>query len=282
MLYNSSKNSSFPSPSHQLKIHRPLSTPNNQPNKVTPRGKRHPPKPTYLKSPYIVRALDITTWLSQSNKCLSEWVFSTQGSPSDEVFRTCVGVSAQRFHMESFFNDCELFGHVLDCWSHLLNLDEDLRDDLSPRRLFAPITVTVISKLTHTFNIHTFTLNFMFNHYSLMTAEARKSLFFSNLSVDCIDDEGLTLRDVRLHYMYVLIHQHQFSFQLFLPVVRDFHIFLFVIDLQQPSFTIIDNIRQDDTHQVAYGVLPDLVVDFNLLKASILQESAEFQSLHRS
>lgn len=209
MLYNSSKNSSFPSPSHQLKIHRPLSTPNNQPNKVTPRGKRHPPKPTYLKSPYIVRALDITTWLSQSNKCLSEWVFSTQGSPrqehpfftlyisfhllsllhtininilyySDEVFRTCVGVSAQRFHMESFFNDCELFGHVLDCWSHLLNLDEDLRDDLSPRRLFAPITVTVISKLTHTFNIHTFTLNFMFNHYSLSTL---KKNYFSYASI---------------------------------------------------------------------------------------------------
>ncbi|CAI9276353.1 unnamed protein product [Lactuca saligna] len=78
---------------------------------------------------------------------------------------------------------------------------------------------------------------------TVLTAEARKSLFFSNLN-DCIDDEGLTLRDVRL---------------LFLPVVRDFHIFLFVIDLQQPSFTIIDNIRQDDTHQVAYGVLPDLV-----------------------
>ncbi|CAH1413746.1 unnamed protein product [Lactuca virosa] len=200
MLHNSSKNTSFPSSSHQLKIPRPLTTPNNRPDKVNPRGKRHPPKPTYLKSPYIVGALDITTRLSQSDKSLSEWVFSTQGAPSDEVFRTCAGVSAQRFHMESFFTDCEL--------------------------LFAPITVTSL-----------------YLENTALTAEARKFLFFSNLS-DCIDAEGLTLRDVRL---------------LFLPVVRDFHIFLFVIDLQQPSFTIIDNIRQDDTHQVAYGSLPDLV-----------------------
>nr|KAJ0184918.1 hypothetical protein LSAT_V11C900462580 [Lactuca sativa] len=62
---------------------------------------------------------------------------------SDEFFRTCVGVAAERFHMESFFPKCELFGHVLDCWSHLLNFDVDLHSNLSPRRLFATTTLTV-------------------------------------------------------------------------------------------------------------------------------------------
>ncbi|CAH1427917.1 unnamed protein product [Lactuca virosa] len=138
-----------------------------------------------LRSPFIVRAIDITKRISRAQKDLSEWVFSTQGHPSDELFRTCAGVAVERFHMESFFPICELFGHVLDCGSHLLNFDEDLRSNLSPRILFATTTLT-----------------------------------------------------------------------LFMPFVREFHIFLVVLDFQQPAFWIIDNIKRDvDT----YGLLPDVI-----------------------
>ncbi|CAI9302703.1 unnamed protein product [Lactuca saligna] len=106
-----------------------------------------------------------------------------ESHPRDELFRTCAGVAAERFHMESFFPKCELFGHVLDCWSHLLNFDEDLRSNLSTRRLFATTTLT-----------------------------------------PC-----------------------------------EFHIFLVVLDFQQPAFWIIDNIKRDvDTHDT-YGLLPDII-----------------------
>ncbi|CAH1431617.1 unnamed protein product [Lactuca virosa] len=115
-------------------------------------------KPLKLRSPFIVRAVDITKRISRAQKDLSKWVFSTQGHPSDELFRTCAGVAAERFHMESFFPKCELFGH------------------------------------------------------------------------------------------------------LFLPVVRDFHIFLVVLDFQQPAFWIIDNIKRDDDTQHTYGLLPDIIV----------------------
>ncbi|CAH1415867.1 unnamed protein product [Lactuca virosa] len=114
-------------------------------------------KPHVLRSPFIVRAVDITKRISRAQKDLSEWVFSTQGHPSDELFRTCAGVAAERFHMESLFPKCELFGH------------------------------------------------------------------------------------------------------LFMPVVREFHIFLVVLDFQQPAFWIIDNIkRYADTHDT-YGLLPNII-----------------------
>ncbi|CAH1420916.1 unnamed protein product [Lactuca virosa] len=182
--------------------------------------------PPVLRSPFIERAVDITKCISRSQKDLSEWVFSTQGHPSDKLFRTCAGVAAERFHMESFFPKCELFGHVLDCWSHLLNFDEDLRSNLSPRRLFATTTLTSL-----------------YLENTVLTEEDRLKIFYENLSLS-IDDFDATLHDVQL---------------LFLPVVREFHIFLVVLDFQQPAFWIIDNIKRDEDTQHTYGLLPDII-----------------------
>ncbi|CAH1415277.1 unnamed protein product [Lactuca virosa] len=103
-------------------------------------------KPPVLRSLFIVRAVDITKRISRAYNDLSEWAFSTQGHPSDELFRTCVGVAVERFHMESFFPKCELFGNIRDCWSHMLNFNKDLRSNLSPRRLFATTTLTAQSQ----------------------------------------------------------------------------------------------------------------------------------------
>ncbi|CAH1453776.1 unnamed protein product [Lactuca virosa] len=183
-------------------------------------------KPPVLRSPFIVRAVDITKRISRAQKDLSEWVFSTQGHPSDELLRTCAGVAAERFHMESFFPKCELFGHVLDCWSHLLNFVEDLRSNLSPRRLFATTTLTSL-----------------YLENTALTEEDRQKIFIENLSLS-IDDFDATLRDVEL---------------LFLPVVREFHIFLVVLDFHQPAFWIIDNIKRDEDTHDTYGLLPDLI-----------------------
>nr|KAJ0221537.1 hypothetical protein LSAT_V11C200073260 [Lactuca sativa] len=62
--------------------------------------------------------------------------------------------------MESFFPNCELFGHVLDYWSHLLNFDEDLRSNLSPRRLFVTTTLMLFLSVVRDFHIFLVALDF--------------------------------------------------------------------------------------------------------------------------
>nr|KAJ0188190.1 hypothetical protein LSAT_V11C900483190 [Lactuca sativa] len=42
-------------------------------------------------------------------------------------------------------------------------------------------------------------------------------------------------------------------------LVREFHIFLVVLDFQQPAFWIIDNIKRDEDTQHTYGLLPDII-----------------------
>lgn len=56
------------------------------------------------------------------------------------------GVTAQRYHLESLFKRCEVFAHVIDVWSYLLNLLEELRGEHSPSRFFCNTTVTVCSQ----------------------------------------------------------------------------------------------------------------------------------------
>nr|KAJ0212728.1 hypothetical protein LSAT_V11C400161590 [Lactuca sativa] len=133
---------------------------NNDEHWVSRRGYRPRMKSEYLKSPYVIRAVDII-----------------KGVP--------------RFHMESFFPTCELFGHVIDCWSQVLNLDESKRAPESPLRVYCKTYVT-----------------------------------------------------------------------LFLPIIRSFHIFLFVINLQQPEFVIVDNNKVDDPDGERYGQLPQIIKEY--------------------
>ncbi|CAI9263510.1 unnamed protein product [Lactuca saligna] len=157
-----------------------------------------------------------------------EWIFSLQGEPNDIVFHTLDGFSAQRFHMESFFPTCELFGHGIDCWSQVLNLDESKRAPESPLRVYCKTNVT--------------------NSYleSDLTESQHKDKFIENLVLS-IEDMDASLRFVGL---------------LFLPVIRSFHIFLFVINLQHPEFVIIDNNKVDDPDGERYGQLPQIIKEY--------------------
>nr|KAJ0219863.1 hypothetical protein LSAT_V11C200073270 [Lactuca sativa] len=51
-------------------------------------------KPPKLRSPFIIRAVDITKCISCAHKDLSEW-FLHVILCSDELFRTCVGVATE-------------------------------------------------------------------------------------------------------------------------------------------------------------------------------------------
>nr|KAJ0214441.1 hypothetical protein LSAT_V11C400223480 [Lactuca sativa] len=50
-----------------------------------------------------------------------------------------------------------------------------------------------------------------------------------------------------------------------MPVVRSFHIFLFVITLLEPKFVIIDNSKVEDDIETIYGSLPLLVLFANFI-----------------
>ncbi|CAI9266059.1 unnamed protein product [Lactuca saligna] len=195
---------------------------------VSRRGYRPRMKSEYLKSPYVIRAVDIIKGVPRQEKRVAEWIFSLQGDPNDIVFHTLDGFSAQRFHMESFFPTCELFGHVIDCWSQVLNLDESKRAPESPLRVYCKTDVT--------------------NSYleSGLTESQRKDKFIENLVLS-IEDMDASLRFVGL---------------LFLPIIRSFHIFLFVINLQQPEFVIVDNSKVDDPDGERYGQLPQIIKEY--------------------
>ncbi|CAI9300437.1 unnamed protein product [Lactuca saligna] len=144
---------------------------------VSRRGYRPRMKSEYLKSPYVIRAVDIIKGVPRQEKRVAEWIFSLQGDPNDIVFHTLDGFSAQRFHMESFFPTCELFGHVIDCWSQVLNLDESKRAPESPLRVYCKTDVT--------------------NSYleSGLTESQRKDKFIENLVLS-IEDMDASLRFV--------------------------------------------------------------------------------------
>ncbi|CAI9293446.1 unnamed protein product [Lactuca saligna] len=165
---------------------------NNDEHCVSRRGYRPRMKSEYLKCPYIIRAVDIIKGVPRQETRVVEWIFSLQGEPNDIVFHTLDEFSAQRFHMESFFPTCELFGHVNDCWSQVLNLDKKSQ---------------------------------------------RKDKFIENLVLS-IEDMDASLCFVGL---------------LFLPIIRSFNIFLFVINLQHPEFVIIDKNKVDDPDGERYA-----------------------------
>ncbi|CAI9261236.1 unnamed protein product [Lactuca saligna] len=147
---------------------------NNDEHCVSRRGYRPRMKSEHLKSPYIIRPVDIIKGVPRQEKRVAEWIFSLQGEPKG-------------FTWKVFFPTSELFGHVIDCWSQVLNLDENK--------------------------------------------------FIENLVLS-IEDMDASLRFVGL---------------LFLPIIRSFHIFLFVINLQHPEFVIIDNSKVDDPDGETYA-----------------------------
>ncbi|CAI9284312.1 unnamed protein product [Lactuca saligna] len=126
--------------------------------------------------------------------------------------------------MESFFPACEIFGHVIDCSSQVLNLDESKRAPKSPLRVYCKTDVT--------------------NSYleSDLTESQSKDKLIENLVLSIEDI------DASLHYVGLL----------FLPVIRSFHIFLFVINLQHLEFVIIDNNKVDHIDE-RYGRLPQII-----------------------
>ncbi|KAI3508588.1 hypothetical protein L1887_23597 [Cichorium endivia] len=79
-----------------------------------------------------------------------------------------------------------------------------------------------------------------------MTEPTRKELFFNHL-LQSIGDYDQSLRSISL---------------VLLPVVRSSHIFLFALDLNTPSFVIIDNLACEATISERYRELPTIVIQF--------------------
>ncbi|KAI3502545.1 hypothetical protein L1887_30679 [Cichorium endivia] len=87
-----------------------------------------------------------------------------------------------------------------------------------------------------------------------MTEPIRKELFLNHL-LQCIQDYDASFRSISL---------------VLLPVVRSNHIFFFALDLNSPSFLIIDNLACEATISERYGDLPTIV---------IIQQVAQYQKI---
>ncbi|CAI9297950.1 unnamed protein product [Lactuca saligna] len=200
---------------------------NNEEKGFNRRGYRPRMKSEYMKSPYIIRAVNITKGVPRQEKHVENGYSLSRES---QIFHTLDGFSAERFHMESFFPTCGLFGHVIDCWSQVLNLDERKRAPESPLRVYCKTDVT--------------------NSYleSDLTESQRKDKF--------IEDLLLSIKDMDARLRYVVL--------IFLIIVRSFHIFLFVINLQHPEFVIIDDNKVDDHLDERYGQLPQIIKKYTV------------------
>ncbi|CAI9304389.1 unnamed protein product [Lactuca saligna] len=165
---------------------------NNDEHWVIRRGYRPRMKSEYLKSPYIIRAVDIIKGVPRQEKRVAKWIFSLQGEPNQ-----------------------------------VLNLDESKCAPESPLRVYCKTNVT--------------------NSYleSDLTESQRKDKFIENLVLS-IEDMDASLRFVGL---------------LFLPIICSFHIFLFVINLQQPEFVIVEH-KVDDPDGERYGQLPQIIKEY--------------------
>ncbi|KAI3752368.1 hypothetical protein L2E82_24358 [Cichorium intybus] len=93
----------------------------------------------------------------------------------------------------------------------------------------------------------------------------RDSLRGEYLLSDKFSDEGRKMKFVEELLLTIEDIDSSLSIVglLFVPVVRSFHIFLFVIDLRQPAFMILDNIKHDGTSDDRYSSLPSVFVSPN-------------------
>ncbi|KAJ9537540.1 hypothetical protein OSB04_030273 [Centaurea solstitialis] len=74
---------------------------------------------------------------------VASWIFSFQGDKSDVLFETKDGFQSTRFMMENLIPECEAFYNVIDTWSILLNYEERLKSEDSPRRFFCTTKIIV-------------------------------------------------------------------------------------------------------------------------------------------
>ncbi|CAH1428696.1 unnamed protein product [Lactuca virosa] len=95
---------------------------------ISSRPKRSQTLPPVLRSPFVVRAVEIDSNLTKEENIKSNWLFSLCGNPADNLFHSINGQRGERYMFESLYPGEFLFSGTIDCFVEVLNYDERARN----------------------------------------------------------------------------------------------------------------------------------------------------------
>ncbi|CAI9268466.1 unnamed protein product [Lactuca saligna] len=103
---------------------------------ISSRPKRSQTLPPVLRSPFVVRAVEIDSNLTKEENIKSNWLFSLCGNPTDDLFHSINGQHGERYMFESLYPGEFLFSGTIDCFVEVLNYDERARNLDTPSCFF--------------------------------------------------------------------------------------------------------------------------------------------------
>ncbi|CAH1435619.1 unnamed protein product [Lactuca virosa] len=103
---------------------------------ISSRPKRSQTLPPVLRSPFVVRAVEIDSNLTKEENIKSNWVFSLCGNPTDNLFHSINGQRGERYMFESLYPGKYLFSGTIDCFVEVLNYDERVMNLDTPACFF--------------------------------------------------------------------------------------------------------------------------------------------------
>ncbi|CAI9266197.1 unnamed protein product [Lactuca saligna] len=83
---------------------------------ISSRPKRSQTLPPVLRSPFVVRAVEIDSNLTKEENIKSNWLFSLCGNPMDDLFHSINGQRGERYMFESLYPGEFLFSGTIDCF----------------------------------------------------------------------------------------------------------------------------------------------------------------------
>ncbi|KAF5818945.1 putative papain-like cysteine peptidase superfamily [Helianthus annuus] len=164
-----------------------------------------------LKSPYMKRAVDLTSKLDIAEVSVSSYMFSAWGSPWDTMFKTTKCVTVMRSTLESLFPGMELHILVISAWADLLNYEERFRQKGTITRLFCSV-------------------NMLNEKDYKKSAKIRSRTFAENMDSVLLSAEVKNIRDKSL---------------IFVPVLHDDHFYCVCFNLRDNKVEVLDNSAKD-------------------------------------
>ncbi|KAI3775811.1 hypothetical protein L1987_45565 [Smallanthus sonchifolius] len=189
-----------------------------------------------LRSPYIVRAVDVKKGVNAQERLI--WEYLTYGLRDEEeeeleklekdeqeevensfmndIFGIGYGLESKKFLLASLNPGVELYGNVIDCWAAVLNYEEKFRNPESPNRLFCYASTIFEWMITK-------------NEKQSKRMEA----FAKNMLAVV---EGFEVKlDLK---SYDLV---------FYPVLEKHHFYLICFNLKFPAISVIDNMHPNES-----------------------------------
>ncbi|KVI01486.1 hypothetical protein Ccrd_020244 [Cynara cardunculus var. scolymus] len=190
-------------------------------NVISTMPKRDPKLSFKLRSPYVTRA--VTFEVSSDERKLQNWILRGIGGTLEPVFMTTKGKTMTCQTMQSLVSQSVVSTEIIDVWSMVLNKEERLRSNESPRRYFVQTDISIHAIIRD----------------GDLNVNQRYDRFRKNIT-SCMnnDKELISMRNVDL---------------VFFPVVEPSFYYVLVFDLKRPSIAILDSQNRDGKVDDIYG-----------------------------